>query len=103
MSDDRHCQQCGMLLDDPGEFHPYVFCVLKKAGRDPWQETRLLVRNLGLGELPQRPPLIRDLPLGDERLREAAMDHPDEASAQDSAAGFVARRFPNGGTHDDAE
>lgn len=32
----NHCGECGALLRDPGEFHPYVFCVLKKAGRDPW-------------------------------------------------------------------
>jgi hypothetical protein len=58
----RTCQECGMLLDDAAEFHPYVFCVLKKAGRDPWDDVRWVVRSLGLGHLPPKPPLIRDLP-----------------------------------------
>jgi hypothetical protein len=55
------CDQCGMLLDDAGEFHPYVFCLLKKAHRDPWQELTWIVERLG-GSLPEKPPLVRDLP-----------------------------------------
>jgi hypothetical protein len=58
---ERTCHQCGMLLDHPAEFHPYVFCVLKKAGRDPWREVIDLVEMLGFGPLPDRPPLVRDL------------------------------------------
>lgn len=56
----RTCQECGMLLDDGGEFHPYVFCVLKKAGCDPWNDLRWVTKQLGI-ELPERPPLVRDL------------------------------------------
>jgi hypothetical protein len=56
------CSDCGMATADPGEFHPFLFCVLKKAGRDPWEDIRFVVERLGLGELPKRPPLIRDLP-----------------------------------------
>ena len=54
---ERTCHECGMLLDDAGEFHPYVFCVAKKAGRDPWQD----VLGLGLGELPDRPPRLGEI------------------------------------------
>jgi hypothetical protein len=58
----RTCQTCGMLLDDAGEYHPYIFCVLKKAGHDPWQDVRLIAAQLGLKpDLPERPPLIREL------------------------------------------
>lgn len=32
----HHCPMCGMATHDESEFHPHVFCVLKKAGRDPW-------------------------------------------------------------------
>ena len=28
------CQECGMNVE-PGEFHPYEFCLLYKAGQDP--------------------------------------------------------------------
>lgn len=31
----RTCLECGMLLDHPGEYHPFEFCVLVKAGQDP--------------------------------------------------------------------
>lgn len=50
-----------MLLDDPGEFHPYAFCVLKKAGLSPWGEIRLIVNVLGLGDLPDKPVMVRHL------------------------------------------
>lgn len=64
----RTCTQCGMLLDRAGEFHPYLFCILKKAGRDPWTEVRRLNDQLGLvKELPDRPPLVRELRPGRER------------------------------------
>lgn len=56
------CSECGMATRDQGEFHPHVFCVLFKAGRDPWQDIRWVAERLGLGALPKRPPLIRDLP-----------------------------------------
>lgn len=57
----RTCQECGMLLDDAGEYHPYVFCVLKKAGRDPWQEIRTVALQLRLGDPGEKPPLIREI------------------------------------------
>jgi hypothetical protein len=61
MSANRTCQDCGMLLDGPGEFHPHVFCVLKKAGYDdPWGEMRWIADRLGV-EIPARPPLVRKL------------------------------------------
>jgi hypothetical protein len=49
------CIECGMALNDAGEFHPYAFCMLKKAGLDPWRE---MVRVHP--ELPPRAPLISD-------------------------------------------
>jgi hypothetical protein len=58
----RTCQTCGMLLDDAGEYHPYVFCVLKKAGQDPWGSVRLITAQLQLKpDLPAKPPLVREL------------------------------------------
>lgn len=57
----RTCQTCGMLLDDAGEYHPFVFCVLKRAGRDPWQEIRTVALQLQLGDPGEKPPLIREL------------------------------------------
>lgn len=27
------CQECGMLIEDPGEYHPWALCALMKAGR----------------------------------------------------------------------
>lgn len=58
----NHCQECGMLLNDPGEYHPHIFCVLKKAGRDPWLDVVFLASTLGLKpKLGKRPPLVRNL------------------------------------------
>ena len=59
----RTCQECGMLLDDAAEFHPYMFCVLKQAGRDPWADVLWLNERLGVDvtHWPKRPPLIRNL------------------------------------------
>lgn len=70
---DRHCAECGMLLGDPGEFHPYAFCLLRKAGAiDPWKEFRWLCAAAGVvkeaDDLPSKPPLVRDL----RRARELA-------------------------------
>jgi hypothetical protein len=63
----RTCADCGMVCDRAAEFHPFMFCVLKKAGYDPWLYFSDAVRLLGLGPLPARPPLVRDLPLAKER------------------------------------
>jgi hypothetical protein len=62
----RICTTCGMLLDDPCEFHPYAFCVLKKAGLDPWTTFGWVNAQLGDTAWPERPPLVRDL--GRERV-----------------------------------
>lgn len=58
---DRTCHCCGHLCDRAGEYHPYLFCQLKKAGvRDPWQAVRDVVHPLGV-DLPKKPPLVRNL------------------------------------------
>ena len=59
----RTCQTFGMLLDREGEFHPYAFCVWKKAGLDPWDQLRWTVEALGIDitRWPKRPPLVRSL------------------------------------------
>lgn len=61
------CTECGMVLNHEGEFHPYIFCVLKKAGRDPWADLVWLNAKLGI-ELPAQPPLVRDLPKSGDRV-----------------------------------
>lgn len=59
----RTCQQCGHLCDRVAEFHPYLFCQLKRAGvDDPWVHLRMHLQPLGV-KLPMRPPLVRDLPV----------------------------------------
>jgi hypothetical protein len=60
----RTCASCGHLCDRPAEFHPHLFCVLKKAGvRDPWASFVDTARLAGLdtAHWPKRPPLARDL------------------------------------------
>ena len=57
----RTCQECGMLLDDAGEYHPYPFCILKKAGLDPWQTVRVIAGQLQIGDPGAKPPLVRRL------------------------------------------
>ncbi len=52
-----------MVCDQADEFHPYMFCVLKKAGRDPWEDFAWAVKQLTGQPLPTRPPAVRDLPL----------------------------------------
>lgn len=56
----QSCATCGMVLDDAGEFHPHLFCLLKQAGRDPWADFKWAVEQLGL-EMPDKPPLVRAL------------------------------------------
>lgn len=65
----RTCQACGALLDDAAEFHPYVFCVLKRVGRDPWADFRFVAQELGLGPVPEKPPQVRHLPIGRRQTR----------------------------------
>lgn len=57
------CQTCGMATADPGEFHPYAFCMWVKAGLDPWSTLLDLNTRLGLDTThwPKKVPLIRDL------------------------------------------
>lgn len=64
-----------MATGDAGEFHPYVFCVLFKAGRDPWEDIRFVADRLGLGELPKRPPLVRHLPASSNNINEGKAEH----------------------------
>lgn len=68
------CATCGMVLDDPGEFHPYLFCVLKEAGRDPWSDFKWAVEQLGF-DLPDEAPLVKD------RQRHSDL-HDDHVEAQ---------------------
>lgn len=42
----RTCQECGMLLEDAGEYHPFAFCVWKKAGLNPWEAAATVVHAL---------------------------------------------------------
>lgn len=41
-----------MLLDDPGEFHPYAFCAWRRAGLDPWFQLNQILEWLGLDRVP---------------------------------------------------
>lgn len=52
------CAECKANLKDAGEYHPYAFCVLYKAGLDPWQEVRGIAGQLGLGDPGAKPPLV---------------------------------------------
>lgn len=41
------CQACGYTTRlGSNEYHPYAFCVLVKAGLDPWEIARKLVKDL---------------------------------------------------------
>jgi hypothetical protein len=54
------CSECGMLLDDAGEFHPYAFCLWKKAGHDPWDTLNWILTQLGRERVPVTN--VRNLP-----------------------------------------
>lgn len=56
------CAQCGMHTRTHDEYHPFLFCVLMKAGHDPWPQFKATVESYGLGPLPESPPRIRNLP-----------------------------------------
>ncbi len=59
----KTCTSCGHLCQREAEFHPHLFCVLKKQGvLDPWAEFSSAAGMLGY-QLPKHPPLVRDLPL----------------------------------------
>lgn len=55
------CQTCGYVCRDEGEYHPYVFCVLVRAGQDPWESARELARDLGPFADWVHPPLARQV------------------------------------------
>jgi len=60
---------CGYTTRDPGEYHPYVFCILVKAGQDPWERAQELVNHLAPEKgmrwtARKHPPLVRDMDLG---------------------------------------
>lgn len=57
----RTCQECGMLLDDAGEYHPFAFCVLKKSGLAPWDAIRIIAGQLGLGDPGEKPPKVWEI------------------------------------------
>ena len=62
------CAECGMNLPDgPGEYHPYAFCVMWKAGLKPWQEIRVICGQLGLPDPGETPPRSRLSGSGNER------------------------------------
>ncbi len=52
------CTECGMATAEAGEYHPYAFCVLEKAGLNPWHEVRMIALQVGLPDPGVRPPLV---------------------------------------------
>ena len=57
------CTECGHVGVE-GEFHPFLFCMLKKQRIiDPWATYRESVKMLLGVDLPSQPPMVRDLPL----------------------------------------
>lgn len=61
----RTCQTCGMVCADGGEYHPYEFCLIYRAGRNPWDVVERFARDLKLGRVP-RGILVQNLPAKDE-------------------------------------
>lgn len=55
------CAECGMVTRHPAEYHPYVFCVLFKAGQDPWERAKELTTDLGPFTARRRPPLVSEV------------------------------------------
>jgi hypothetical protein len=51
------CTECGALVE-PGEYHPFAFCVMRKAGLQPWHEVRVIAGQLGLGDPGRVPPKV---------------------------------------------
>jgi hypothetical protein len=54
------CGQCHAMVE-VGAFHPYSFCVLVKAGLDPWQEVRKIAGQLRLGDPGEQPPKVWEI------------------------------------------
>lgn len=65
MSDQTICRDCGMVLASANEFHPYLFCAIKKdtSAIDPWEELMWVNRRLGIDTThwPKRPPALDKL------------------------------------------
>jgi hypothetical protein len=56
------CQTCGYrTASGPAEFHPYSFCVLVKAGLDPWATVAGLAEDLGPFCKRDRPPTVAEV------------------------------------------
>lgn len=55
------CAECGYPMSHVGEYHPYVFCVLVKAGQNPWERAKELAIDLGPFTKRRRPPLVREV------------------------------------------
>ncbi len=53
-----YCSECGSRLSDAGEYHPWAFCVLVRAGLDPWEQVRMIAGQLGLGDPGKTPPKV---------------------------------------------
>lgn len=51
---------CSTLVPS-GEYHPYSFCILRKAGLDPWREVRIIAAHVGLGDPGEAPPKIWEI------------------------------------------
>ena len=60
MSSERICAECHAMLDEAGEYHPYAFCVLRKAGLNPLDVVTEAMR--ALAPSGNRWRLVRDLP-----------------------------------------
>ncbi len=62
MSDIRRepCGECGAMVE-PGEYHPYVFCLLVKARLNPWREVRIIAGQLGLDDPGEAPPKVWEI------------------------------------------
>lgn len=56
----KPCGECGAVTD-PGEYHPYAFCVLHRGGLDPWQTVRFLAARLKLGDPGAKPPKVWEI------------------------------------------
>jgi hypothetical protein len=56
----ERCADCGWVCD-AGEYHPHSFCVLVKAGYDPWQTIRIIAGQVGLPDPGQKPPKVTEL------------------------------------------
>ncbi len=54
------CGECGAMCEI-GEYHPYSFCVLVKAGIAPWTQVRLIAGQLGLDDPGEKPPKVWEI------------------------------------------